>query len=268
MKIALLQTTPIHDTQAALAAVDKAAGDASSQQGDVLITPEMMLGGYNVGVSNIAALAARADAMIDELQRIARRHHIALVCGLATPGPAQPFNTALAIDATGVELARYCKTHLYGAIDRAQFTAGPALSPVFTLGGWRTGLAICYDIEFPEVARDLADRGAELILVPTANMQDFNSISERIVPARAEENGVYIAYTNYIGEEGEFTYGGLSCVCGPDGNHLAKATALNPELLSAELDPAILKQTRHALDYLGDRRLDLYDSTHGNHDSQ
>ena len=259
VKIALWQTMPLHDEQQALAELDRVAQRARTQGADLIVTPEMVLGGYNVGSDRVEALAASADALIDALRAIAKRHKIALVAGLALPGPDRPFNGAIVLDAAGVELHRYHKTHLYGGVDRAQFAAGTALSGVFDLNGWSVGVAICYDIEFPEVARALALQGADLILVPTANMIPFDSVATRMVPTRAEENEVYLAYANYIGTERDFTYGGLSCICGPDGNDLARAAPNTPDLLFATLSRTDLLVCRKAQNHLADRRPDLYD---------
>ncbi|PIE13474.1 MAG: hydrolase [Rhodobacterales bacterium] len=262
MKIALWQTTPHHDTQEALDALEQAVLQAHGEGADLLLAPEMVLGGYNVGGERCATLAASAEALIAALKTIAQKHRMALVVGLALPGAARPYNAAIAIDGAGAEQQRYHKTHLYGEVDRAQFTAGSALSRVFEVTGWRIGLAICYDIEFPEVARSLALQGADLILVPTANMIPFDSVATRLVPARAEENAVYVAYANYTGQEGVFTYGGLSCICGPDGHDLARASQDAAQLLFAELSHSHLAQCRVSQTHLSDRRPDLYAPLH------
>ena len=78
-------------------------------------------------------------------------------------------------------------------------------------------MAICYDVEFYELVRAYALAGAEIVLVPTVNMQPYTGIATRVVPARAEENEIYVAYANRVGSEGNFEYCGLSCVVGPDG---------------------------------------------------
>lgn len=258
LKIALWQTTPQHDTQQALIALEQMAQRARAQGADLMLTPEVTLGGYNVGPDRCKSLAASADTLIDALKSIARTHEIALVVGLVLPGPDRPYNGAVMLDSAGVERHRYHKTHLYGGVDRSQFVAGAALSGVVDLSGWSIGLAICYDIEFPEVARTLALQGADLILVPTANMKPFDSVATRLIPARAEENAVYLAYANYIGTEGEFDYGGLSCICGPDGNDLARASQDAANLLFATLDHTELAAKRQYLNHRADRRPDLY----------
>lgn len=258
MKIVLLQTAPIHDPAIALEAVESAAADAASMNADVLVTPELMLGGYDVGSERIRKLALQSEKFIGSLERIAQKYNIAVVGGLATSGSPKPYNTAVVIDTTGKTCARYYKTHLFGDVDRAQFTAGPALPAVFELNGWRVGLAICYDIEFPELCRHLAEHDAELILTPTANMKEYPSVPQRLTPARAQENGLFIAYANYVGAEGRFTYGGLSCIHGPDGNQLASGSATDPSLVVATLERQALLDARIEQNYLADRRIDLY----------
>ena len=259
MKIALWQTSPLHDTHQALAALDQKVRQAQAQGADLVLTPEMTLGGYNVGADRCKMLAASADALIDALKSIALQHRVALAVGLALPGPERPYNGVVVIDAAGIERHRYRKTHLFGAVDQHQFTPGAALCGIFDLNGWSVGLAICYDIEFPEVARTLTLQGADLILVPTANMKPFDSVATRLVPARAEENAVYVAYANYVGPEGEFDYGGLSCICAPDGTDLARGSRDAPDLLYATLARGALTACRKLQTHCADRRPELYE---------
>lgn len=257
MKLALWQTQPQSQIDRAMEALASAAQEASSQGADLLVTPEMFVGGYNIGAEQIAAHAGHAARVLYGLKEIARTHGIALVAGLALPATPRPCNGCVAIDRSGAEIARYHKTHLFGDVDGAQFTAGGALSPVFELNGWACGLAICYDVEFPELTRALALRGAEVILAPTANMTPFDSVATRLVPARAEENALYLAYCNYVGAEAEFDYNGLSCVVGPDGDDLVRGTR-KPAILYATLERDALGQARQRQTHLNDRRADLY----------
>lgn len=257
LTLALLQAEPAPEA-AALAHLEDAAARAVAQGADLLIAPEMMVGGYNIGAAAVAALDAREAEITAALSRIAARHGIGLLCGLAMTGDDKPHNGALLLDRQGAELARYHKTHLYGDVDRSQFAPGAALSPVVMFNGWPVALAICYDVEFPEVARHLAGQGAEALLVPTANMEPYSSVCTRLVPARAQENGIFAAYANYVGAEGAFTYCGRSCICGPDGEDLARAPASDPALILATLRHADLERHRSVEHHLKDRRPDLY----------
>lgn len=81
---------------------------------------------------------------------------------------------------------------------------------------WEIGVAICYDIQFPEVARLLELQGANLICVPAANMVGFDALSDMLLAARGLENQVYVAYANLSGNDEQFQYNGLSVLIGPD----------------------------------------------------
>ena len=267
MRLALWQTMPVlQDFENALSKLEETAVLAAQAKADLLITPEMFLSGYAIGADALENLAEPADgpswARIGE---IAKRHQIAVLAG----GPRRDedgriFNTAQLRDDDGSLIASYDKTHLFGDVDRQQFQAGQCLSDVVLHKDWLLGFAICYDIEFPEVARALAEKGAEVILVPTANMEPFDSVAMRLVPARSEENGVYIAYANFCGADQAFTYNGLSCVTGPDGEDLARA-GHGDELIFADLSKDHVKKTQSTVTYLKDRRADLYrdSSDHG-----
>ncbi len=259
MRIALLQCGPgAPDIAEGLARLDAAASRAAAAGAALLVTPEMFLSGYAIGAETAARLAEpAAGPAAREADAIARRHGIALLYGWPERAGDAVYNSVRLLDAEGATLAVYRKTHLFGDVDRAQFRAGDALSPVVELGGLKVGLAICYDIEFPEVARALAVAGAEAILVPTANMAPFESVAARLVPARAEENTVFVGYANYVGREADFSYCGLSCVCAPDGTDLARA-GTGETLLVADLERARLAAARSLLTYLGDRRPELY----------
>ena len=105
--------------------------------------------------------------------------------------------------------------------------------------------------------RTYALQGVELVLVPTALMLPFDFIPEKMVPTRAFENQVFIAYANRIGTEGELTYAGLSVLAAPDGVDLARA-GRGEELIMAEVDFAAAEAARAANPYLADRRPRLY----------
>ncbi len=260
MRLALLQCRPRQRTlPEGLAALEAAAGKAAGLGADVLITPEMYLSGYNIGPAAVRAVAEAADGPAsDTAAEIARRHKIALLYGYPElGGDGAAYNAVRLFGADGAVVCNYRKTHLFGDVDAAQFEAGDALARPVDFLGWRVAVAICYDIEFPELARSLALAGAEALLVPTANMAPFVSVATRLVPTRAEENEVFVAYANYVGSEGEFDYVGLSCVCGPDGADLARA-GTGEEMIVADLDRDRLDSVRRISTHLSDRRPSLY----------
>ncbi len=260
MRLALDQWRPVTAGEGeGIARLDRAAGIAAGAGADLLLLPEMALTGYNIGAAAVAAAAEPEGGRLDAaLAAAALRHGIAIVAGYPRRGGAgEVFNALRFVDADGAARATYAKAHLYGRVDRAQFAAGPSLGPIAEYRGWRLGFAICYDIEFPETARVLAARGAEAILVPTANMAPFESVCSRLVPARAEENAVYLAYANYCGSEAEFDYLGRSCVVGPGGEDVARAGS-GEEMILADLDRVALDARRRVSTQLSERRPELY----------
>lgn len=258
LTIALWQTAYVPTTAEALQRLDAAAAQARAQGAELLITPELYLTGYAIGADRVATLAEPADGPLAQaVAAIAQHHSIAIVYGYPERNPTgKPFNAAQAVGPDGVRLMVYRKTHLFGDLDRAQFSAGDTASQVFNWRGWRLGLLICYDVEFPEAVRSLALQGADAVLVPTANMVGFEEVQNLLVPARACENRLFVAYANACGSEGAVHYGGLSTVAGAQGAALARADR-EPDLLLVTLEQSALRGARQH-GYLRDRCADLY----------
>lgn len=260
MRLAAIQWTPtVGGVEAGLKLLEAAAAEAAEAGATMLVAPEMVLSGYVIEADGAHAAAQPADGpAMAAAGAIARRSGVGLCFGFPERGrDGRVYNAAAVVDSSGNRRAVYRKTHLFGPVDRTQFSAGETLSPVVDIDGWGVALAICYDIEFPEVVRAAALAGADVILVPTANMEPYRSVCTRIVPARAEENGVYVAYCNYVGREASFEYCGLSCIVGPDGADLDRAAA-EPALIVADLSKERLDAARRAVTYLSDRRPGLY----------
>jgi predicted amidohydrolase len=238
---------------ALLAAKAKQAADAGA---NLLIFPEMYLSGYNIGPENAQKHAITAEGLAPA-QAAAKANHIALVFGYPELVGAEVANAAVLIGPDGAILLNYRKSHLFGDLDRAMFKAVGTEFPVAELGGFRIGLLICYDIEFPEPARRLALQGADIILIPTAQMQPYEQVARHVLPARAYENQVYTAYANHAGEDDGLSYVGLSSICGPDGKVLAMA-GLGEEMLFASCSAEHQAAVRAADPFFADRRPALY----------
>jgi predicted amidohydrolase len=239
--------------------LEERAAAAAAAGADLLICPEMFLSGYNIGAQAAARLAESADGpSLQRAAEIARERGIALLFGYPERGGGDViYNAVQLIGRDGRSRASYRKCHLFGDLDRGMFRAGERPPAVVELDGVRVGLLICYDVEFPESVRLLALAGADLVAVPTALMDPFEVVARTVIPARAVENQVFLAYANRCGREGELSYCGLSCVVGPDGADLARA-GRGEELIVADLDLARLQASRLANTYLADRRPELY----------
>ncbi|MCU0762373.1 MAG: carbon-nitrogen hydrolase family protein [Hydrogenophaga sp.] len=258
LTLALWQCPYAASPAEALARLDSTAALARAQGADLLVCPEMSLTGYSIGAARVQALAEPPDGLLAQaVGRIAQRHGLAVVFGYAeSNGSERPFNAVQAVDPDGVALAHYRKTHRFGDMDRQQFSPGDRAPAVFEWRGWRLGLLVCYDVEFPETVRLLALQGAEAVLVPTANMRAFDEVPHLLVPARACENRLYVAYANACGEEPGLVYGGLSTLAGPEGGMLVQA-GRDELLLLGRLERGALKAAQ-AGSQLPYRRTDLY----------
>ena len=259
MRIALYQGAPKPlDVPGNLQRLRHQAQLAAERGAQLLVCPEMFLTGYNIGLAQVERLAEAADGPAAmTVVEIAQAHRIAIVYGYPERGDdGAIYNSVQLIDAHGRSLSNYRKTHLFGDMDRAQFSAGDAASQLFEWQGWRLGLLICYDVEFPETVRLLALQGADAVLVPTANMMAFDEVPNLLVPARACENRVFVAYANACGNEPGVHYGGLSTVAGPDGGVWTRA-GRDAALLRTTLMWEALTGARRSSP-LPARRRDLY----------
>ncbi|MFB7599886.1 carbon-nitrogen hydrolase family protein [Streptomyces sp. NPDC056160] len=258
MRTALLQSSGRPGSVADnLKVLDAAAERAAAAGARLLVTPELFLTGYAIG-DGIGRLAEPADGdFADAVADLAGRHGLAVGYGYPERDGGAVFNSAQLISADGTRLANYRKTHLFGCFERDHFTPGEQPVVQAELDGLTVGMMICYDVEFPENVRAHALAGTDLLLVPTAQMHPYQFVAESVVPVRAFENQMYVAYVNRVGPEGEFEFVGLSALAGPDGVARTRA-GRDEELLLADVDPAFLARSREANPYLLDRRPGLY----------
>lgn len=261
MRIALYQTAgdPANEPTANLDRLAAAAQRAKAGGADLLVAPEMFLTGYAIGREAAEAKAEAVDGpSARRATEIARASGVALAYGYPERGEdGRVYNAAILIGADGHRLLNYRKSHLFGALDRSMFAQGRGAHETARLGPFKVGLLICYDVEFPEAPRALALAGADLIIVPTANMKPYEPVSHLLVPARAYENAVYVAYANRCGREADLAYYGLSSVAGPAGGNLVMAGD-GEQLIFADLDAGAIEAARTINTQLKDRRPEAY----------
>jgi predicted amidohydrolase len=260
MKLALWQTAGFAaDVPANLAALQSVAHAAATAGAALLLCPECWLCGYNIGDA-VATLAESAEgSSAQRIAEIARGNNIAIAYGYAERDliSGHIHNAVQVIDADGAVLSRYRKTHLFGADERAAYHPGSQFEPPFEFGGFKIGLLICYDVEYPEAARSLALMGAEVILVPTALTDEYAAVADFIVPARSVENQVYLAYCNRAGVENGMRFLGASRLTGMDGKALAAAGS-GEALIIGEISKATQQAAAKTYPYHADRRPELY----------
>ncbi|MGI5467639.1 carbon-nitrogen hydrolase family protein [Streptomyces sp. CA-132043] len=260
LRTALLQSSGRPgDVAYNLKALDRAAEDAAAAGAGLLACPELYLTGYAIG-SGVRELAEPADGeSADEIARIAAEHGIGVAYGYPERDGGTVYNSVQLIGPDGTRLANYRKTHLFGCFEQEMFTPGDRPVVQAELAGVRIGLMICYDVEFPENVRAHALAGTDFLVVPTAQMHPYQFVAESLIPVRAFESQLYIAYVNRTGPEGEFEFVGLSTLAGPDGVVRARA-GRGEETVLGDVAPGFLAASREANTYLKDRRPELYGS--------
>ena len=220
MRLMLAQTNPVFaDASANLEALDNLCRLAVNAQVDMLVMPELALTGYNI-FEHLDNLAESVDGPIaTQVATLAIKYKLHILFGLAERQfNDQLTNSAVLFDDSGKRLATYHKRQLWDR-EHGYFTAGDKYCVVDTQFG-KLGLMICYDNEFPEIARELAQAGAQIILFPTANMVPNAERQILQIRTRAMDNQCFVACVNRSGIEGELHYCGHSLVAGPDGEVL------------------------------------------------
>lgn len=219
---------------------------------DLLVLPELFLTGYNAGDSLLTWSQTRDGPWAQRIAALARTHRLAIQYGYAEQDGGELFNAAACFDAKGRYLGGHRKLLLPPGFEADHFTTGQQ-TELFELAGLKIATLICYDAEFPETFRRVVAAGADLVLVPTALGAQWAVVAERLIPARAFENGCFVCYANHCGEENGLSYLGASCIIAPDGQELARA-GLGEELLCTELDRAAVARARQRLPYHVDRQ--------------
>jgi predicted amidohydrolase len=196
---------------------------------EIAVFPELFLGGYDL--SQVGQSARSPDS--PELQSIAAAAaaaSTAVVVGFAERAEdGSFFNSVACIDRDGSLAGLYRKRRLFGSEPDA-FQAGDE-HRVVRLAGLDVGPLICFDVEFPEPARELAAAGAELLVTASANMAPFGPDHEVATRARALENRLPHLYTNGVGAIGGLRLVGGSRSVDASGVVLAEAGSDEEALL-------------------------------------
>jgi predicted amidohydrolase len=219
-----------------LALVDRAGRDGAR----LIVLPEATVPAYVLGYERVAS--EQLDSAQRDLGELARRHTATIVYGGAKNVGGITFNAAIAIGPRGEELGFAAKQFLWH-FDRLWFAPGAALQPVASPLG-TLGLLVCADGRIPTIAATLVDRGAEILVMPTAwvtsgrNPQALENVqADLMVNVRARENGVAFVAANKSGVElASVAYCGKSTLVDASGHTLARASERDEEILAGEVE--------------------------------
>lgn len=267
VRIACLQLNPsIGEVAKNLAAITEQVSSEVAAGAQIVVLPELASTGYAFrdadeardyaeplgGATVTTYLAASVGGVVI----------IGGFCELGTDG--RIYNSAVLVEDGHIRTV-YRKVHLWGR-ERTFFSEGSEMPPVVDTRWGPVGVSICYDLEFPEMARSLALRGAVVLALPTNWPRSESPEGERpmlhtLVMATARLNRVFVALCDRAGGERENTFLGGSMIAGPDGWPLAESRLENPQhVLVAEVDLELARDKRlgEANDVLLDRRPSAY----------
>nr|WP_302598141.1 carbon-nitrogen hydrolase family protein [uncultured Cellulosilyticum sp.] len=244
-KIAVLQShsTP-YDFERNVMAIVSYIQQSAQQHADILLLPECFITGYELPISNEEALSDESP-YLQTICDAVKSYGVGVVTTALTKGKDKPRNTAFVIDKDGKIIMKYSKVHTCDFADEACLESGNEFK-VCDFHGIKLGIMICYDREYPESARILMMKGAEIILVPN----DCESMAPRIqaLSTRAYENMVGVVMANPNGINA-----GCSCAFSPIcwdeqgkcvDNTLLLADELTEGLFFAEFDMQALRYYR------------------------
>ncbi|WP_149827668.1 carbon-nitrogen hydrolase family protein [Streptomyces tailanensis] len=164
-------------------------------------------------------------------------------------------NSVLMVDPLATVSVVYDKEHLWQLDEAALFTAGQGGGGMVQVDDWQLGVAICYDMSFPEHARQAALSGAHAYLCPSAFAAGAEHRAAVYLAARALENTVYSVFTNPVGGPSNRPTAGDSAVFAPDGTVVARAQPSDSEqTVVVELDPGRIERVRGFLHMLAEEK--------------
>lgn len=247
--------------------VDRWAQRAADQNVDLLVFPEALMTPFEMDEEAFARAAEPLDGpFCTALTQIAARYHLWMVFTANEQNPAgKPFNTAVLLDNEGTRRGFYRKVHLFDTAamrESDKTTAGNTLfTPVAAPFG-TIGMAICYDLRFPEVARRAALADCDVMLYPAAWVDGPHKVEQwkTLLKARAIENEIFVAGLSRCDRDfgpQHQDYAGHSCIIDPLGTVLAEAN-YQETLLTATIDKQAIASARANMPIFDHRKPEAY----------
>ncbi|MDT8424277.1 MAG: carbon-nitrogen family hydrolase [Desulfuromonadales bacterium] len=242
------------DIDANLARALAGLGRVAAKGAQLALLPEMWSSGYDY--RHLPELAERTPEVIERLAADSARLGLVIVGSLPTKIDDQVFNTAYVID-RGRVTGTYSKLHLFSTMGEDRFLAAGDSMLIVDSSVGRLGIAICYDLRFPEFFRKMALEGAEILCLPAEWPKPRQEHWRTLLRARAIENQLFVAACNCCGVQGKLDFFGMSMLIAPRGEVLAEGGAVDTELI-ATFDFAEMAEYRAQIRCFADRRPEIY----------
>ncbi len=252
LKFALVQYAPFFENKKASAEYLQRMLSKMDQKVDMIVFPEMTLTGFTVRSQKYAE--NMDESSIQFFSNLARQYKSHIFAGLIERDNQTFYNTLFHLNPDGHIVTKYRKIHPFSFSGENRFyTAG--IQPVITrINKFRLGLAVCYDLRFPELFRFYAKERVHVIIDianwPHSRIEHWQTL----LKARSIENQCYVIGVNRIGKDKKSEYNGCSCVFAPFGEAISQAGA-KEEIITGTLSLAQVIQVQSDYPFLNDIRL-------------
>ncbi|ALE02793.1 nitrilase-related carbon-nitrogen hydrolase [Candidatus Pseudothioglobus singularis] len=225
----------------------------NNPQLDLVVCPELFISGYG-SFEKIQQYSETSDGKYaNRISSLAIETNTAIIYGYPEISDDRLFNSAQLFDSLGLSMANHRKKMLPPTADESKiFTPGQD-SSIVSISGIKIAIVICYELEFPELIRDLAMQDVQLIICPTGQSSNWPAAAIHNCRTRAFENGIFVAYANSTGKLNNINFMGGSKIIGPDGIDLVSAEQ-GEKLICTEIDTDDILLVREKLPYLDDSR--------------
>lgn len=248
------------------------AREAVKSGANIICLQELYTSQYfpqTVDVINYGHAKPLDDQALIVMQEIAKRDRVVMVVPIYEKAmDGVYFNSTVVFDAGGADLGKFRKIHIPDGPqyhEKYYFTPGDLGYPVFKTAFGTIGVGICWDEWFPEVARILALKGAQILFYPSAigsepDLPGYSSHNawETVIRAHGICNNVFVAAVNRVGRERDMEFYGGSFISDPNGKILAQGNSDSDQVLMASVDYADIAKYRNLLQFHRDRRPETY----------
>ncbi len=262
MKLTLVTERPaVGNVRANLATMERYVRAAES---DLVLFGELFLQGYMAKDQFVTLAVSAKGEEVEALRKLARETGKNILFGFARRDDERRgllYDSAALVTRKG-KVETYDKWFLanFGPFEeKLYFTPGNRLK-VWDVDGARVGVQICYDLFFPELSKAYAVMGADLLVNLSASPTTSRANFERLFPARALENGYFVAYCNVAGTQEDVVFWGGSQVWGPRGDEKVKAPLVDPSVVSVDITVKEIEAARPLRPTIRDTRKEMVDA--------
>ncbi|KAA0001718.1 MAG: carbon-nitrogen hydrolase family protein, partial [Thermoplasmata archaeon] len=239
--------------------LDKITKYISQEKADMYIFGELFLTGYFCRDDIRDVAEDKEGESIKKLRKMAKEHGCYIICGVPFKEREGIISNAALLFHPNGNVDVYRKTFLanFGPFEERFYFLPDNTLPVFDTKYGKVGICICYDIFFPEVVKSFALQGADLIICISASPSVTREFFEKVLPARAIENTVFIAYANLVGNQENLVFWGGGQAYDPKGELIAKGEYFKESYVIADIDFSLLENVRVSRPTIRDTKAEI-----------